>query len=69
MRIKDDDGNYVRDGDQVHFSYGIPPVGVTAEVVMRHGVLWVLTPEHNPKKLKLSQLRKTVGSFYRVLQR
>ena len=62
---KDDDGAATRAGDVVFFTYGIPPVRVLAEVVERDGVLWVLTPEHNPKECKLKKLRGYVGAWYR----
>ena len=32
-KIKDDDGNEIGDKDVVHFSYGLPPIGVNAKVV------------------------------------
>ena len=61
--IFDDYGDEVKVGDHVNFSYGIPPVGVHAPVVFEGGDFWVLTPRHNPKKEKLSNLAEHVGSF------
>lgn len=62
--IKDDWGNVIKAGDVVSFSYGIPPVGVKAKVEERDGVLWILTPGHNPPEAKLSYLRKWFN-FYK----
>jgi hypothetical protein len=62
--IKDDWGNVIKDGDVVYFSYGIPPTGVKAPVFERDGVLWIATPDHNPKEAKLSYLRKWFN-FYK----
>lgn len=56
--IKDDWGQEIKAGDVVSFSFGIPPTGVKAKVEDRNGVLWVLTPEYNPKESKLSYLKK-----------
>lgn len=64
--MRDDDGEKVGDDDTVFFSYGIPPVRVLAPVKEIDGVLWALTPEHNPKRCKLKQLRRHVGSFYKA---
>lgn len=62
--IKDDWGNIIKAGDTISFSYGIPPVGVKAKVEERNGILWVLTPEHNPKESKLSYIKKWFN-FYK----
>lgn len=63
--VWDADGEKVRAGDAVRFSYGIPPVGVVAQVVEDGGELWILTPGHNPERSKLAALRKNVGCFYK----
>ncbi len=62
--IKDDDGIEVREGDIIHFGYGIPPVGVKAPVISRDGKLIVLTKGHKPSECSLSTLRKHVGNFW-----
>ena len=62
--IKDDWGNAISAGDTISFSYGIPPVGVKAKVEDRNGILWVLTPEHNPKECRLSYIKKWFN-FYK----
>jgi hypothetical protein len=62
--IKDDDGIEVREGDVIHFSYGIPPVGVKAPVINRNGKLIVITKGHNPPECPLSSLRKHIGNFW-----
>jgi len=61
---KDSDGRTIKAGDKIRFSYGIPPVGVVADVVDRGGQLVALTPDHLPKECLLTQLRKHVGCFY-----
>lgn len=62
----DDDGNPVRAGDVVAFAYGIPPVRVEAKIRDIGGILFAMTPGHKPDKCKLSELRRYVGSFYRI---
>lgn len=62
--IKDEWGDVIKAGDFVNFSYGIPPTGVTAEVVERDGVLWILTPNLTPKEERLSKVKKWY-SIYR----
>ena len=66
---KDSNGAEVRDGDIIHFAFGIPPVGVDARVVERNGRLIALTPEVTPKECELSKLRKYVGLFYKAEKR
>lgn len=62
--IRDDDGVEVREGDVIHFSYGIPPVGVRATVIRREGELIVLTPGHNPPECPLRIFRESAGNFW-----
>lgn len=62
--IKDDDGIEVREGDVVHFGYGIPPVGVRAPVINRNGRLIAITEGHKPAECPVDQLRKHVGNFW-----
>jgi hypothetical protein len=64
--ILDDDGVRVRHGDVIVFSYGIPPIRVYGSVVFEQEDLWVLTPGHTPERERMSQLRKSVGTFYNV---
>jgi len=63
--ILDDDDQRVSDGDEIHFSYGIPPVRVDGIVVTIKRELWVLTPGHNPNRCKMEDLRDFVGNFYK----
>jgi hypothetical protein len=63
--IKDSDGIELMVGDRVRFNYGIPLIGVVAPIVKQRGIFWCLTPDHNPKRCKLSKLREYVGDFYK----
>lgn len=63
--MKDIDGNIVRAGDTVTFSYGIPPIKVVAPVISRDGQLIAITKGHNPAECELRELKKTVGAFYK----
>lgn len=62
--IKDSDGKLVTAGCHVHFSYGIPPVGVLAQVIERDGKLIALTPGHNPEECPVAALKKCVCDFW-----
>jgi len=62
--VKDADGTPVFEGDLIDFSYGMPGVGVRAPVVFERGSFYVETPEHNPKRCALRQLKKHVGEFW-----
>ena len=62
----DSDGNILRARDTIAFSYGIPPVNVKAKVGEINGVLFAFTPEHYPKKIKIAQIERCVGSFYKI---
>lgn len=66
ITYRDDDGNFVRHGDQVRFSYGIPPVGVEADLVEEDGDLVALTPGHNPDRVALKSLRRFVGGWWKI---
>ena len=66
MQVTDISGNTISTGDTIYFAYGIPGVGVHASVVDIKGVLWVLTPGHKPEKIKLSELEKHVGQFWKT---
>jgi len=39
-------------------------IGVDAKVIYEDGEFWVLTPDHNPKKCLLKELKKHVGQFW-----
>ena len=62
----DDHGEKVTEGDTIHFSFGIPPIGVNAPVVRINGWLYALTPGCNPKKCRLSKLRGYVGYWSKI---
>ena len=64
-RMKDDDGLWVKAGDVITFSFGIPVIGVEAKVIEREGKLIALTPDHTPKEIGLKELKRTVSNFYR----
>jgi hypothetical protein len=63
ITMRDDDGKLVAAGDRIFFTYGIPPVGVTARVVQRGKSLIALTPGHNPTECNLRSLRRYVGNW------
>lgn len=62
--ILDSDGNKVVAGDEIYFSYGIPPLRAVGIVTVIKGELWVLTPGHNPNKCRMSELREYVEHFW-----
>lgn len=64
---KDSDGNEIRAGDLISFSFGIPPIGVVARVVDRGGHLFALTPRYKPAECRLDHLRSHVGDFYKTM--
>jgi len=64
--MRDDDGKWVTEGDTVHFSYGIPPVGVSARIIERGGKLIGLCPGHNPPEFNLRFLRHYVCFWYKA---
>ncbi len=65
--MKDSEGNIVKDGDVISFSYGIPPVGVHAPIITdEKGELIAITEGHKPTQCKLKDLKKHVGYFYKV---
>ena len=65
LRMRDDDGEWVKAGDTVHFCYGIPPIGVDAPIIERGGKLIGLCPGHNPPEFNLRSLRRYVGNWYK----
>jgi hypothetical protein len=64
--LLDNDGAEVRHGDTIGFSYGIPPVGVRAQVVQRGKSLFALTPGHTPAECNLRSLRRYIGEWFRL---
>lgn len=62
----DSDGERVKAGDSIQFSFGISPVRVIAKVERIGSRLYAMTPDHNPKHCQLSKLREYVGCFYKV---
>lgn len=65
--MKDSDGNDVRVGDRITFSYGIPPVVVVGTIALRKRRWVVLTPGHNPGSCRLKRLRGYVGEWRKVM--
>jgi len=63
---KDSDGNVVRAGDRVSFTYGIPPVRVEGVLQILDGKLYLPTPGHKPGGGTLTMIRHYVGDFYKV---
>jgi hypothetical protein len=66
MRLKDDNGKWVRAGDTIQFCYGMPPVRVTAKIEERDGQLIGTCSGHDPEIFRLRALRKFVGPWYKV---
>lgn len=64
-RFKDDDGNWVYEGDTITFSYGIPPIKVTAKIMNRSGTLWVLPQNPLTEGCPLRALRSYVGAWWK----
>ncbi|MDW9400929.1 hypothetical protein GOB45_29500 [Sinorhizobium meliloti] len=68
MTVTDSDGNRIKAGDVITFSYGIPGVRVEAPIVDIRGELFAMTPGHTPHKCKLKDLRKYVGEFWKLAE-
>jgi hypothetical protein len=66
LTMHDSDRRTVKAGDVIQFSYGIPPVRVTAEVIEENGKLVALTPGHNPEQATLKQVRDWCEHFHKV---
>lgn len=66
--IKDADGQIIKAGDVINFSYGIPPIGVRAPIILENGELVAITKGHNPEKCTLKELEGYVGGFYKELK-
>lgn len=52
----DSDGNEITEGCTLHFSYGIPPVEVSAKVVKRGHDLVALTRGHTPASANVNEI-------------
>ncbi len=61
--MKDEYGIKVKVGDVLSSAYGIPGRRILGTVIERDGVLWVLTPGHNPSECTLRQFKKHLGEF------
>lgn len=62
----DSEGQRVKDGDTIQFSFGIPPVRVVAKVERIGSRLYAMTPDHEPKHCELGKLKEYVEHFYKV---
>lgn len=67
-RLLDSDGNEVKAGDTIIFSYGIPPVKVIAPIEERDGKLWAITKGHNPEICNARALKKMNIEFWKENQ-
>lgn len=63
---KDGDGEEVKAGDRISFSYGIPPVRVEGVLFERDGKLIMPTSGHNPAEATLAMIRRHTGGFWKV---
>lgn len=66
LAAKDMEGETVKAGDTIAFTYGIPPVRVEGVLFERDGKLIMPTPEHTPKEATLGQIRYNCGGFWKV---
>ena len=64
---RDMDGEPVKAGDTVAFSYGIPPVYVEGVVFERNGRLILPTPGHKPEEESLWSIKRHYG--FRLIKR
>ena len=62
----DNDGNVVKAGDKISFSFGIPGRRVEGVLFERDGKLIMPTPDVTPKEATIAMLRKHVGGFSAV---
>lgn len=65
----DNDGETVRAGDLIAFSFGIPGRRVEGRLFARNGQLIMPTPDVTPKEATIPMLRKHVGGFWKVSQK
>ena len=64
MKYYDSEGQCIKPGDIVRFSYGLPPIAVDAKIVRRGGRLTALTPGHNPPSCPVHSLKRFVGELH-----
>jgi len=64
-RYKDDDCNWTYEGDTITFSFGIPPLKVTAKIMNRSGSLWVFPDNRRYAECPLRALRGYVGAWWK----
>ena len=69
LEAKDNDGETVRAGDLIYFSFGIPGRRVEGRLIERDGVLIMPTPDVTPKEATIPMLHKHVGGFWKVSQK
>lgn len=62
----DSDGQDIRAGDTVAFSFGIPPQRVEGVLFERDGELIMPCEGVKPAEAKLAELRRHVGQFWKV---
>jgi len=60
------DGETIKTGDLVAFSYGIPPVRVEGPVSVKDGQLYMATPGHGPGGGTLAFIDKHAGPIWKV---
>lgn len=65
MIAYDDDGQPVTVGNFINSTYGIPPVRIRGELVIKNKQLWVLTPGHSPAECSLAKFKKCLGPFWK----
>lgn len=70
-RFKDDNGEWVYEGDTITFSYGIPPVAVMAKIDCINEKLWArpinrdTNHDRYVKSCPLRALRRYVGAWWK----
>jgi hypothetical protein len=65
----DNDGETVKAGDTIAFSFGIPGRRVEGVLFERDAKLMMPTPDVTPKEATLPMLRRHVGGFWRVSEK
>lgn len=64
-RLYDSNGVEIVAGCHIHFSYGIPPVEVSAKVVKRGRDLVALTPGHTPASANVNEITQFFDCWVR----